>query len=68
MRDYEEVFTSFSENDWRELYLLTNKQGLSAIFADGIGKLSQKSPVCMQLLLEEGIPAIIQAENCWDEQ
>lgn len=64
----EEVFTSFSENDWRELYLLTNKQGLSAIFADGIGKLSQKSPVCMQLLLEEGIPAIIQAENCWDEQ
>ena len=31
----EEVFTSFSENDWRELYLL-NKQGLSAIFADGM--------------------------------
>lgn len=64
----EEVLTSFSEDDWRKLYILTNKQGLSAIFADGIGKLTQKSAVCMQLLLEEGIPAIIQAENRWEEQ
>lgn len=64
----EDIFFSFSENDWRELYFLTNRQGLSAICADGIGKLTNKSPVCTQLLLEKGIPAIILAENRWEEQ
>lgn len=64
----EDIFFSFSENDWRELYFLTNRQGLSAICADGIGKLTNKSPVCTQLLLKKGIPAIILAENRWEEQ
>lgn len=54
--------------DWKQLYEDSCRQGLTAIFADGIGKLTHKSPECTQILLEEGVPAIIQAENRWEEQ
>lgn len=62
------VLHQLSEKDWRALHQIAAIQGLLAIFADGVGRLSQKSPECTQLLLEEGIPAIIQAENRWEEQ
>lgn len=57
-----------SKKDWQTLYQIAAAQGLTAILVDGVGKLSQKSLVCTQFLLEEGIPAIIQAENRWEEQ
>ena len=61
----EKSLESLLEEDWRLLYQMSISQGLEAIFTDGVDKLTEKSPVCKQILIEEGIQSIILAEGRW---
>ena len=64
----EKSLASLSEVDWNALYELAQLQGLTAIFFDGLDKLSTKTEACKCLLQEKGAVSVIESELRWSSQ
>lgn len=66
--DNGQLLASLSDEDWNILYEVAQLQGLTAIFFDGLGKLSTKSVACKGLLQEKGAVSVIESELRWSSQ
>lgn len=61
----EEPLYHLTENEWYELFLLACRQGIAAIFFDGVDKLKEKPSGCKKLMVEEGLQTIVGSETMW---
>ncbi len=63
-----QLLLSISNEDWDDMYELSRGQGLSAVFYDGLGKISGKPAVCKKMIKEKGPMSIVQSELRWQRQ
>ena len=64
----EKPLSSLLYDDWKSMFEVAQLQGLSAVFIDGIDKLSNKTPACRAFLEEYGAVTIIGSERRWQRQ
>lgn len=64
----ERSLSSLSDEDWNTLYEVAQLQGLTAIFFDGLDKLSTKPVGCKGLLQEKGAVSVVESELRWSSQ
>lgn len=64
----ESLLSSLAENDWKNLFMIAQLQGLAAVFIDGLNKLNHRSPACKAFIEEYGVITIIGSERRWQRQ